>query len=64
MAFDLGPADLADGDLREAEAGGLLLVVARSGDRYVAFEIWCTHDYPASVTADGRVLVEIPILPA
>ena len=43
MAFDLGPADLADGDLREAEAGGLSLVVARSGDRYVAFETWCPH---------------------
>jgi len=41
---DLGPADLGDGELREAAAGGLALVVARTGDRYVAFETWCTHE--------------------
>ncbi len=41
---DLGPADLAEGALREMTAEGLSLVVARSGDRYVTFETWCTHD--------------------
>jgi nitrite reductase/ring-hydroxylating ferredoxin subunit len=40
---DLGPADLADGALRTAAAGGLDLVVARSGGRHVAFEQWCPH---------------------
>ena len=40
---DLGPADLADGGLREAAAGGLSLVVARTGDRYLTFETWCPH---------------------
>lgn len=40
---DLGPADLADGSLRAATAGGLELVVARAGDAYVAFEQWCPH---------------------
>ena len=44
MGVDLGPADLADGRLREAQAGGLALAVARIGDRYVAFETWCTHE--------------------
>ena len=44
MAVDLGPADLDDGDLREAKAGDLTLAVARIGERYVAFETWCTHD--------------------
>ncbi len=44
MGFDLGPADLADGHLREAKAGELALAVARIGDRYVAFETWCTHE--------------------
>jgi nitrite reductase/ring-hydroxylating ferredoxin subunit len=41
---DLGPADLADGELREATAEGLSLVVARTGGRYVAFETWCSHE--------------------
>ena len=41
---DLGPADLADGELREAAAEGLSLVVARADGRYVAFETWCSHD--------------------
>jgi len=41
---DLGPADLGDGDLREATAEGLSLVIARAGGRYVAFETWCSHE--------------------
>ena len=44
MIVDLGPADLADGELRDATEQGLALVVARSGDRYVTFETWCTHE--------------------
>ncbi len=44
MIVDLGPADLDDGELRDATEQGLALVVARSGDRYVTFETWCTHD--------------------
>lgn len=44
MAVDLGPADLPDGDLRQATTGELELGVARIGDRYVAFETWCTHE--------------------
>ncbi len=44
MGVDLGPADLADGELREAKAGGLAFAVARLGHRYVAFEVWCTHE--------------------
>ena len=40
---DLGPADLVDGELREAMAEGLSLVVARTGGRYVAFETWCSQ---------------------
>ena len=44
MAVDFGPANLNDGDLREGEAGDLSLAVARMGERYVAFEIWCTHE--------------------
>jgi 3-phenylpropionate/trans-cinnamate dioxygenase ferredoxin component len=44
MAADLGPANLNDGDIREAKAGDLSLAVARIGERYVAFEIWCTHE--------------------
>jgi nitrite reductase/ring-hydroxylating ferredoxin subunit len=43
-SVDLGPADLADGDLRGATAAGLVLVVARTGERYVTFETWCTHE--------------------
>lgn len=41
---DLGPPDLTDGELREVPVGGRALVVARAGDRYVAFETWCTHE--------------------
>ena len=44
MIVDLGPADLGDGELRDATVQGLALVVARSGDRYVTFETWCPHD--------------------
>jgi nitrite reductase/ring-hydroxylating ferredoxin subunit len=43
-ALDLGLADLDDGDLREAKGGDLALALARIGERYVAFEIWCTHE--------------------
>ena len=43
MPVDLGPADLEDGEVREARAGALDLGLARVGDRYVAFERWCTH---------------------
>jgi nitrite reductase/ring-hydroxylating ferredoxin subunit len=43
MGIDLGPADLADGELREANVGDLSFAVARFGHRYVVFEIWCTH---------------------
>ena len=42
-AFDLGPADLVNGDLRETSAGELALGIARAGDRWFAFERWCTH---------------------
>ncbi len=100
---DLGPPDLADGELREAAVRGRALVVARAGERYVAFETWCTHEecplsdgwlegeaircachgalfslvdgtaiegptgdpitvYEASLTAEGRLVAEIPIL--
>ena len=41
---DLGAADLGDGELRATVAQGLDLVVARTGDRYVVFETWCTHE--------------------
>jgi nitrite reductase/ring-hydroxylating ferredoxin subunit len=41
---ELGAADLADRELRKATAEGLSLVLARVGDRYVAFETWCTHE--------------------
>jgi 3-phenylpropionate/trans-cinnamate dioxygenase ferredoxin subunit len=40
---DLGPADLADGALRDAHAGGVHLGLARLGVDYVAFDVWCTH---------------------
>ncbi len=40
---DVGPDDLADGDLREAHAGGLMLGVARAGGALYVFEAWCTH---------------------
>jgi 3-phenylpropionate/trans-cinnamate dioxygenase ferredoxin subunit len=44
VIHDLGPADLSDGELRQATVDGLSLVIARSGDRYVTFETWCTHE--------------------
>ena len=40
---DLGPADLADGDLRDAVVGDTHLGVARVGETWVAFDVWCTH---------------------
>ena len=61
--FDLGPADLADGAIRAATAGDRELAVARLGDRHVA-----TDDsidvFPAAVDSEGRIVAEIPILPA
>jgi nitrite reductase/ring-hydroxylating ferredoxin subunit len=44
LPVDLGPADLAAGELREVTAEGLSLVVARTGDRFVVFETWCSHE--------------------
>jgi nitrite reductase/ring-hydroxylating ferredoxin subunit len=43
MIVDLGPADLGDGELRDATEEGLALVVARCGNSYVTFETWCPH---------------------
>ena len=40
---DLGAADLADGELRDAVVGDLHLGVTRAGDTWHAFEVWCTH---------------------
>ena len=43
-SVDLGAADLSDGELREASVEKLSLVVARTGERYVVFETWCSHE--------------------
>ena len=40
---DLGPDDLADGDLRKTRAGDLALGLARAAGRTHVFEAWCTH---------------------
>ncbi len=41
---DLCPADLEDGELRDVVVGDLRLAVARTGARWHAFEVWCTHE--------------------
>lgn len=41
---DLGPADLGEGELRDAAAGDLRVCVARRGGRWFAFETWCSHE--------------------
>lgn len=40
---DLGPADLEDGEMRDAVAGSTHLGLARTGDTWTAFDLWCTH---------------------
>ena len=40
---DIGAADLEDGDLRDVVSGDLHLGIARTGDAWHAFEVWCTH---------------------
>ncbi len=40
---DLGPADFADGELRDAVVGDLHLGLTRAGNAWHAFEVWCTH---------------------
>lgn len=40
---DLGPADLPDGGMRDAVVGSTHLGIARSGELWVAFDVWCTH---------------------
>ena len=42
---DLGPADLADGELRDAVVGGTHLGLARIGETWVAFDVWCTQRF-------------------
>ncbi|MEP6893686.1 MAG: Rieske 2Fe-2S domain-containing protein [Gaiellaceae bacterium] len=41
---DIGAADLEDGELRDVVSGDLHLGVARQGDAWHAFEVWCTHE--------------------
>jgi nitrite reductase/ring-hydroxylating ferredoxin subunit len=41
--LDVGPDDVAEGDLREAHAAGRVLGLARAGGRLHAFDVWCTH---------------------
>ena len=40
---DLGSADFADGELRDAVVGDLHLGLTRAGNAWHAFEVWCTH---------------------
>ena len=40
---DLCAAELGDGELRDVVSGGLHLGVARRGDVWHVFEVWCTH---------------------
>ena len=51
-AVDLGPADLADGELREADGGRSALGLARVGGRYVAFET-LVHARRSARSRDG-----------
>lgn len=41
--LDAGDADRPDGTIDEVLAGDLTIAVARAGDRWHAFETWCTH---------------------
>jgi 3-phenylpropionate/trans-cinnamate dioxygenase ferredoxin subunit len=39
-----GSADIAEGEMLEADNRGEPVVVARTGDGLFAFEGWCTHE--------------------
>jgi cytochrome P450/nitrite reductase/ring-hydroxylating ferredoxin subunit len=58
--YDVGPADdLPDGALRQVEAGGRAVCVARLEDEWVAFDDTCTHEECslAGGELDGTVVV-------
>lgn len=40
---DICAADLEDGELRDVVVGNLHLGVARAGESWHAFEVWCNH---------------------
>jgi cytochrome P450/nitrite reductase/ring-hydroxylating ferredoxin subunit len=56
---EAGPADAAVGALRQVDAGGMLVCVARADDGWVAFQDTCTHEEcPLSDgELDGTVVV-------
>jgi 3-phenylpropionate/trans-cinnamate dioxygenase ferredoxin subunit len=39
----IGPADLAEGELRSVELGDKMLLVVRQQQRYFALDDWCNH---------------------
>jgi 3-phenylpropionate/trans-cinnamate dioxygenase ferredoxin subunit len=57
----LGPADLADNELRGYEVGKRNVAVVKIGDRYKALDDWCNH--AGCLLSGGRVEENLVVCP-
>ncbi|HZA51360.1 MAG TPA: Rieske (2Fe-2S) protein [Myxococcaceae bacterium] len=53
MKVTLGPANLADGEMRNYRIGGRDVLVANVGGRYRALDDWCNH--AGCLLSGGRI---------
>lgn len=61
MKVTLGPADLAEGELRSYEVGKRNVLIARVDGRYRALDDWCNH--AGCLLSGGRVEGNMVICP-
>jgi len=57
----LGPADLADGELRGVEIEKRMVMLAREGGRTFALDNWCNH--AGCLLSGGRIENKLVICP-
>lgn len=57
----LGPADLAEGELRSVKVGARTVLVARDGGAYFAMDDWCNH--AGCLLSGGRIEKQMVVCP-
>jgi 3-phenylpropionate/trans-cinnamate dioxygenase ferredoxin subunit len=61
MKIPVGPADLAEAQMRSVAVGKRNLLIARSGGKYVALDDWCNHG--GCLLTGGRIEGRLVICP-
>jgi 3-phenylpropionate/trans-cinnamate dioxygenase ferredoxin component len=61
MKIALGPADLADGEMRSYEVNKRAVLIANVGGRYRALDDWCNH--AGCMLSGGRIERNMVVCP-